>query len=153
MENAKHNGHGNGKTSMNEFMADSAEQAWLAGIGALARARREGLKVCSGIVGRGKAVRPRPSIAKLPGLSALADAVANARRTAGEAFDRIEEMVEARITRSLNRLQIPTARDTQELTRRVEELTRAVSALDKDAPAQKRSARRGTTAKRKVRGK
>ncbi len=153
MENVRHNGHGNGKTSMNEFMADSAEQAWLAGVGALARARRQGMRVCSGVVGRGKAARRRPSVASLPGVSALLDAVAHARRSATETAYRIEEMIEARITRGLNRLQIPTARDIQELTRRVEELTRAVSALDKDAPARKGSKRRTAATKRKARGK
>ncbi len=94
-------------------------------------------------------IGPVAALCGLPlvGFRRLLRGVGTARQVVVRTSDRAERFVEARMTRLLNRLQIPTARDVQELSRRVEILTRRVAELDeqdarKGARTQRRSAAR-----------
>lgn len=118
------------------FIAESAQQIYNAGLGALAMAEKEGSKVFETLSKLGATLENRTRQTA----GAAEDTVRGAKATATETWDKLEEMFELRVARALNSLQIPTARDIAELSTRVDKLARAVEELNrkKPAPAQKK---------------
>lgn len=122
---------------------ESAQQIWLAGMGAFSKAQEEGGKVFEALVKEGMTLqRKTQSVAEekmgeVTGrMSSMADSVTN---RAGQNWDKLEGIFEARTAKAMNKLGVPTARDVQALMKRVDELALAVARLSKapksDAPA------------------
>src|SRR5688500_3243382 len=105
-----------------EAMRDSAQQLWLAGLGAFERAKSEGPRMFDTLVEQGKELRSRAA-------EAADQALKTVREQAGEAqgkWDKLEQVFEDRVSRSLNRLGVLTSREVGDLSRQVEELNRQV---------------------------
>jgi poly(hydroxyalkanoate) granule-associated protein len=103
-------------------MRDSAQKIWLAGLGAFERAKSEGPKMFDTLVEQGKGLRARAAEAADQALKAV-------REQAGEAqgrWDKLEQVFEDRVSRSLQRLGVLTTREVEDLSRQVEELNRHV---------------------------
>ena len=103
-------------------MRDSAQKIWLAGLGAFERAKSEGPKMFDTLVEQGKDLRSRAAEAADQALKAV-------REQAGEAqgrWDKLEQVFEDRVSRSLQRLGVLTSREVGDLSRQVEELNRQV---------------------------
>ena len=127
---------------------DSAQQIWLAGMGAFAKAQEEGGKVFDSLVKEGVSLQKKTQglaedkIAEVTGrMSAMADTVT---AKAGQNWDKLETIFEQRTAKAMNKLGVPTAKDVQALTARVDELAAAVARLSKaggkaGAPAAKRA--------------
>jgi poly(hydroxyalkanoate) granule-associated protein len=127
----------------------SAQQIWLAGMGAFAKAQAEGAKMFDTLVKEGSHLqRNTQAVAEerlgeaAEKLSALASEVG---QKAGTSWDKLEGIFEARTAKALNKLGIPTAQDLQALTERIDALAAAVHALGK-APARKPHAAKATAA-------
>jgi poly(hydroxyalkanoate) granule-associated protein len=136
----KHNGSTHSADSqLARFVRGSADQVWQAGRGAFSLAESEGGRLVGGLLG----MRSRFD-------HSARSRVFVARTSASEAWDRLEGALRHRVSRALNALQIPTARDVQELTRRVHALQDAVVALERQAAAAQapRKAARNTAARR-----
>jgi poly(hydroxyalkanoate) granule-associated protein len=114
-----------------------AQQIWLAGLGALARAQAEGPKVFESLVVEGAAIQERGSkateravkgvVANVRGaIDTRAEAV---RGRATEALDNIERMFQTRVHKALQQIGVPTTNEIQHLSRKVTELTKSVQAL------------------------
>lgn len=114
---------------------DTMQQIWLAGLGAFAMASEEGNKLFKTLVKKGETV---DKFGKAQVEKALAR-VEGAREDATAAFGRIGAPIDAGITTALHKLGVPTRKEIQTLTRRVEELTRSV---DKRTPARRKAAPR-----------
>ena len=115
---------------LTRLVRESAHQVWLAGLGAYARAEAEGSRFFEGLVGVGERIEQGARHKVLRRVQAAEQRVTDVRQTALLTWDRIETLVEHRIAAALNRLQIPTARDVRELSRRVEALQSAVEKLE-----------------------
>ena len=115
---------------LTRLVRESAHQVWLAGLGAYARAEAEGSRFFEGLVGVGERIEQGARHRVLKQVQAAERRVTDVRQTAHLTWDRIETLVEHRIAAALNRLQIPTARDVRELSRRVEALQSAVEKLE-----------------------
>ena len=118
----------------------SARQIWLAGLGALARAQEEGSKLFETLAREGASLHGR--------MEPQAQAQFERARTtvsglAAKASDRIEELFEQRVSKALDRLDVPLAREFDALTARVEALERAVGSLATPQPSTGRRGRRG----------
>lgn len=127
-------------------LRDSAQKIWLAGLGAYERARSEGPRMFEALVERGKALRGRAA-------EAADQALKTVREQAGEAqgkWDRLEQVFEDRVSRSLNRLGVLTSREVGDLSRQVEELNRQVRAMMGAATRAPGKRRAGTRAKAKA---
>lgn len=116
----------------------SARQIWLAGLGALARAQQEGSKLFDTLAREGASLQGR--------LEPQTQAQFERARTtvsglAAKASDRIEELFDQRVSKALDRLDVPLGTEFDALTARVEALERAVAALG-TAPAGTRRRRR-----------
>ncbi len=107
--------------SMPQQVKDTAEQIWLAGVGALTLARTEGSKMFETLVDVGKQVEKA-----LPSPAAAAHV---ATKTATEWIGSVQELVDAQVTAALKRAGIPTRSEMEKLTARIEQLTASIESL------------------------
>ena len=114
---------------------DSAQQIWLAGMGAFSKAQEEGTKVFEALVKEGMTLQKKTQglaedkISEVTGkMSAMADTVT---AKAGQNWDKLESIFEARTAKAMGKLGVPTAKDVEALTQRLDALTAAVARLGK----------------------
>ena len=137
-----------------QAVTQSAQKIWLAGLGAFARARTEGDKLFEVLVEQGKTLRSRSEKAAdqaMKNVRAQADATLS---TAQGKWDKLEQVFEDRVSRSLNRLGVLTSKDVDELARQVADLNESVRALMGGAApkrARKATPRRKAAAKKPAR--
>ena len=137
-----------------QAVTQSAQKSWLAGLGAFARARTEGDKLFDVLVEQGKTLRSRSEKAAdqaMKNVRAQADATLS---TAQGKWDKLEQVFEDRVSRSLNRLGVLTSKDVDELARQVADLNESVRALMGGAApkrARKAAPRRKAAAKKPAR--
>ncbi|HYD79275.1 MAG TPA: phasin family protein [Paucimonas sp.] len=117
----------------------SAQQIWQAGLGAFAKAQEEGGKVFAKLVKEGTALQKRTqqfAEGRVGDVTKTVTKVAdNVSKQASGSWDKLEQVFEDRVSRSLTSLGVPTKKDIQALTKRVEELNKAVAALSGKKPA------------------
>lgn len=133
---------------LSKTLSESAQQIWLAGVGAFGRAQAEGTKLFEGLVKEG--LNLEQTARKFTGgqAGALRDAVESkvgqARERATDTWDRLEKVFEERVQRALVKLGVPGRDDLAGLSDRVDALT-AELRRQGGAPAARKSAK--TTAK------
>ncbi len=135
-----------GDNQLAQAVTQSAQKIWLAGLGAFARARSEGDKMFDLLVEQGKGLRAKTETAAdqaLKNVRAQADAtISNAQGK----WDKLEQVFEDRVSRSLNRLGVLTSKDVDELAKQVSDLNESVRALMGGA-APKRATRKAPAKK------
>lgn len=130
---------------LTQTVKESAQQIWLAGLGAFAKAQEEGNKVFEALVKEGEAIQKKTrkmadekfSVVRKTADEKLADVrkVADAKMAAvtGKAagtWDRLEQVFEDRVARALSSLGVPTKKEIDKLSKRVAELTATVQKLN-----------------------
>ncbi|MFQ6312351.1 phasin family protein [Lysobacter capsici] len=149
---------------LSKTLSESAQQIWLAGVGAFGRAQAEGTKLFEGLVKEG--LNLEQTARKFTGgqASVLRDAVESkvgqARERATDTWDRLEKVFEERVQRALVKLGVPGRDDLAGLSDRVDALTaelrrqggvpaarKAAKAPAAKAPAKKAAAPRKAAAK------
>ena len=105
----------------------SAQQIWLAGVGALGKAKAEGSKLFDALVREGSSLERNARQFAGDGADAVRGAVeakvGEARERATDTWDRLEKVFEDRVHRALVKLGVPGRDDLRELSRRVDALT------------------------------
>jgi len=124
----------------------SAHQIWQAGLGAFAKAQEEGGRVFNKLVEEGTNLQRRTRSMAEDKVSEVTDTVTKVAdgvsKQASGSWDKLEQVFEDRVARALSTIGVPTQKDIQELTRRVEQLSRAVAAATgKKVPAVKAAAK------------
>lgn len=124
---------------------DSAQQIWLAGLGAFTKAQTEGGKVFETLVKEGLAIqRKTQAVAEekiTEATSKMAHVATGLTSKATGQWDKLESIFEERVARALNKLGVPSAKDVEALVARIDELNRSVQRLSaKAAPARKAGA-------------
>jgi poly(hydroxyalkanoate) granule-associated protein len=118
---------------------DSAQQIWLAGMGAFSKAQAEGGKVFEALVKEGVSLQKKTqSVAeeKFGEVSSKMTGMANeVQAKAGQQWDKLESIFEERTAKALSKLGVPSAKDVSALTSRIDELSAQVAKLSKGAPA------------------
>jgi poly(hydroxyalkanoate) granule-associated protein len=124
---------------------DSAQQIWLAGLGAFSKAQEEGGKVFDALVKEGVTLQKKTQsvaedkISEVAGkMSGMAGDVSS---KAGQHWDKLESIFEERTARALGKLGVPSAKDVAALTKRIDELSAQVAKLGGKAPATKAAAK------------
>jgi poly(hydroxyalkanoate) granule-associated protein len=112
---------------------DSAQQIWLAGLGAFSKAQEEGGKVFETLVKEGLAIQRKTQAAaeeKITEATSKMATMANdvASKASGQ-WGKLEDIFEARVSRALNKLGVPTSQDIDMLVKRIDDLNRSVAAL------------------------
>jgi len=120
--------------------ADSAQRIWLAGLGAFERARTEGPRMFDALVDQGKALGSRAREAADQALRNVREGASGAT----EGFDRLEQVFEERVSRSLGRLGVLTRAEVNDLSQQVRDLTDEVrSMMQRSGTGVESAARRG----------
>jgi poly(hydroxyalkanoate) granule-associated protein len=142
---------------LGKSITESAQQIWLAGMGAFNRAQAEGGKLFESLVRDGLSLEQ--TARKFTGARAdlVRDAVegkvGQARERAADTWDKLEKVFEDRVQRALVKLGVPGRDDLNALTTRVERLTEELRKANggtapKAAPKAPRKTAAKTPAKR-----
>lgn len=112
---------------LSRSLVESAQQIWMAGVGAFNRAQGEGSKLFEALVHEGMNIDKTARQVAGGRVDAVRDAVEDrvgaARVRATDTWDRLEKVFEDRVQRALNRLGIPGREEVAGLTARVDALT------------------------------
>ncbi|MEO8101316.1 MAG: phasin family protein [Betaproteobacteria bacterium] len=128
-------------------VVESAQQIWLAGLGAFSKAQDEGKKVFDTLVKQGEQIEQRTrNVAEATFETAKEQATKTFQLASGK-FDKLEQVFENRVHNSLNRLGVLTSKDVEALSKQVAELSEAVRAL---LAQEKRGSARSATKKAPV---
>jgi len=104
---------------------ESANQIWLAGLGAFSKAQQEGVKMFDELVAEGEKVQERTK-------GAADERLAGMKEKATETWDKLEKVFEDRVGRALHVLNVPTRKDIDVLSKRVHELTTITKKLSEE---------------------
>ncbi|HEY1393257.1 MAG TPA: phasin family protein [Methylibium sp.] len=127
---------------------DSAQQIWLAGLGAFAKAQEEGGKVFDALVKEGVAIQRKTQAVAEEKFGDVAGKMTKlsgeVQAKAGQHWDKLETIFEERVAKALNKLGVPSAKDVEALIKRIDELSAAVgkASAAKPAAARKKTAAR-----------
>ncbi len=122
---------------------ESAQQIWLAGMGAFSKAQAEGGKVFEALIKEGMNLQKKTQgiaeerISAVTGkMTAMADGMSS---KAGAQWDKLESIFEERVAKALNKMGVPSSKDIDALIKRIDELSAKVGG--KAAPARKAAAK------------
>lgn len=141
--------------SLSKSLSESAQQIWLAGVGAFGRAQEEGTKLFEGLVREGltleKTARSFAGSRADEVRDAVESRVGQARERATDTWDKLEKVFEDRVQAALVKLGVPGRDDLRDLSRRVDTLTgelrRQAGAPARKGPARKAPANKAGTGK------
>jgi poly(hydroxyalkanoate) granule-associated protein len=124
---------------------DSAQQIWLAGLGAFSRAQEEGGKVFETLVKEGVTLQKKTQSVAEEKLGEVASKMSgmagDVTAKAGQHWDKLESIFEERTARALGKLGVPSAKDVAALAKRIDELSAQVAKLGGKSPAAKTPAK------------
>ena len=128
---------------------ESAQQIWLAGMGAFAKAQAEGRQVFDALVKEGSALQKKTQSAAEERfgevsnkMSSMADDVT---AKAGKQWDKLESIFEERTAKAMKKLGVPSSKDVEALMARIDALSAQVAGSAKSA-ARKTASRTGAKA-------
>jgi poly(hydroxyalkanoate) granule-associated protein len=124
---------------------ESAQQIWLAGMGAFARAQAEGTKVFETLVKEGATLQKKTQSAAEEKISEVTSKMTSmagdVQAKAGQHWDKLEGIFEERTAKALKKLGVPAAKDVDAMMARIDELSAKVAKLTKAAPAKRAAAK------------
>ena len=114
---------------------ESAQQIWLAGMGAFSKAQEEGGKVFEALVKEGTTLQRKTQAVAEEKLGEVTSRMSNMAgdvgAKAGQQWDKLETIFEERVAKSLNKLGVPSAKDVDALIKRIDALSAQVAKLSK----------------------
>jgi len=113
---------------------ESAQQIWLAGLGAFAKAQEQGGQLFETLLKEGSSLEQKTRKLATGKVDDVRDAVESGvtqvRERTQETWDRLEQVFENRVSRALAKLGVPARKDLDELLAKVDELNREVRRLN-----------------------
>ena len=135
---------------LSSTVKDSAQQIWLAGLGAFSKAQEEGGKVFESLVKEGLTIqRKTQAVAEEKITEATSRVTTMASDIGSKAqgqWDKIENIFEDRVAKALAKLGVPSARDLKALSDRVDALSKGAKAAPAKAAAKPAEAKPATKA-------
>ena len=140
---------------LSSTVKESAQQIWLAGLGAFSKAQEEGGKVFEALVKEGLTIqRKTQAVAeeKITEATSRVTTMASDIGTKAQGqWDKLENIFEDRVAKALAKLGVPSARDLEALSARVDALAKGSKAAPvkaaAKAPAKKAAAKKAAPAK------
>jgi len=145
--------HKKSASHLSNSVKESAQQIWLAGLGAFSKAQEEGSKVFETLVKEGLSIQRKTQSAAEEKISEasskMADMATDLQSRAGQRWDKLENIFEDRVAKALNKLGVPSAREVDALVARIDELSQQVQEMSaRPAAARKSPAPAATKAAR-----
>ena len=133
-------------SAMTDAMKEQAQQIWLAGLGAFAKAQQEGSKAFEKLVTDGISMQRKAQSAAEEKLAEATQKVTQAahqlnERATGQ-WDKLETIFEDRVAKALSRLGMPSANDLANLQARVALLEAELNKPNPKSPAKKTMTKR-----------
>ena len=129
---------------LSNAVKESAQQIWLAGLGAFSKAQEEGGKVFETLVKEGLSIqRKTQSVAEekiSEATSKMASMATDIQSKAGQRWDKLENIFEDRVSKALNKLGVPSAKDVDALVARIDELNKTVQSMNTRPASAKKAA-------------
>lgn len=143
---------------LSSTVKDSAQQIWLAGLGAFSKAQEEGGKVFEALVKEGLTIQRKTQAVAEEKITEATSRVATMASDIGSKaqgqWDKLENIFEDRVAKALAKLGVPSARDLEALNARVDALAKGSKAAPAKAaakaaakPAAKAAAKKAVTKK------
>src|SRR5436190_9955947 len=118
---------------------ESAQQIWLAGLGAFSKAQEEGGKVFDALVKEGVSLQRKTQAVAEEKIGEVTSKMSNmagdVTAKAGQHWDKLETIFEERVSKALGKLGVPSSKDVDALIKRIDELSAQVAKMSKAAPA------------------
>jgi poly(hydroxyalkanoate) granule-associated protein len=95
---------------------DSANQIWLAGLGAFSKAQQEGVNMFEALVAEGEKFQERTK-------TTADERLTEVRERVTQTWNKLDKVFEDRVGRALHALNVPTRKDIDILSKRIHELT------------------------------
>ncbi|MDB5868651.1 MAG: poly(hydroxyalkanoate) granule-associated protein [Polaromonas sp.] len=120
---------------------DSAQQIWLAGLGAFSKAQQEGSKVFDTLVKEGQTIQRKTQAAAeekiTEATSKMSGMASDIQSKAGNHWDKLENIFEDRVAKALGKLGVPSAREVSALTERINQLEKIIQDMNANGAAAK----------------
>lgn len=132
-------------------LVESAQQIWMAGMGAFSRAQEQGTKLFEALVKEGVSLEQKTRKFATGKVDNVRDVVENkveqVKERATDSWEKLEGIFESRVSRVLGKLGVPGRAEMEALIARVEELNKAVGKMNKpQASASKRTSKAASAA-------
>jgi len=129
---------------------ESAQQIWLAGLGAFAKAQEGGGKVYESLMKDGLSIQRKTQAAAEEKISEATSKMANMagdiQSKAGQQWGKLESIFENRVAKALNKLGVPSAKDVDALIARIDVLNKSVQQMGVKGPVSRPAAKTATKA-------
>jgi poly(hydroxyalkanoate) granule-associated protein len=127
-------------TTASDPFTPPAQQVWLAGLGAMAKAQEQGSKAMEALLNDGLAFQRKSQAEAQQRLQEATERLSHMASDLGQQatgrVDKLEHLFEDRVAKALHRLGMPSLLDIQMLTERVAQLETQLAALQsKPSPA------------------
>ncbi|MBL8298680.1 MAG: phasin family protein [Rhodanobacteraceae bacterium] len=120
--------------NLGKSIMESAQQIWLAGLGAFAKAQEEGTRLFDTLVREGVSLEQKTrklALGKADEVrGAVETGVSQVKERTQETWDKLEKVFEDRVSRALGKLGVPGRKELNEIAHRVEELSREIRKLN-----------------------
>ncbi|PCJ45083.1 MAG: poly(hydroxyalkanoate) granule-associated protein [Moraxellaceae bacterium] len=142
-----------GDSKVAEKVKESANQIWLAGLGAYAKAEEEGSKLFDNLVHDGEKLETKTrqyidrglDVAK-DKIDVAKDKVDEVKAKASGSWNKVEKAFDQRVSKALKRLNIPTRADVESLEEKISELNDEIESLSKKVNVKKTTKKSGKKA-------
>jgi poly(hydroxyalkanoate) granule-associated protein len=139
--------------NLSKAYKDSAQQIWLAGLGAFAKAQADGTKAFESLVKEGQVIQSK---AQAAAQEKFAEVTSKANGMTGDLlskatgqWDKLEGIFEERVSKALKKMGIPTNKDLEALSKKIDALS-AKKPVSKATPKAATPAQKAVSAKRKT---
>ena len=114
-----------------DSVKESAQQIWLAGLGAFSKAQEGGGKMFDALMKEGQSIQRKTQAAAEGKISEATSKMANMagdiQSRAGQQWDKLENIFEDRVAKALNKLGVPSSAEVEALKARIDELQKAAA--------------------------
>lgn len=121
-------------SNLGKSIMESAQQIWLAGLGAFAKAQEEGTRLFDTLVREGVSLEQKTrklALGKADEVrGAVETGVSQVKERTQETWDKLEKVFEDRVSRALGKLGVPGRKELDEIASRVEALSREIRKLN-----------------------
>lgn len=121
-------------SNLGKSIMESAQQIWLAGLGAFAKAQEEGTRLFDTLVREGVSLEQKTrklALGKADEVrGAVETGVSQVKERTQETWDKLEKVFEDRVSRALGKLGVPGRKELNEIASRVEALSREIRKLN-----------------------
>ncbi len=143
MSNEKKKDTGKGKKEKHEWN-ERAKEIWLAGLGALSAVEEEGSKLFHTLVDRGTSYEKKRKEQMDELWNEVSERYEKTGSKVGESIDKAEERVERNLKSIITGLGIPTRKEIEELSNKVDALNKKIDRLKENEAASSRSGKKST---------